>query len=256
MAMRHSWRVVLAFAALWLLYQGAEGVGMRWLHNTSVRDVLMTASVLVAWPLSRWLGWRGLGAYALDGDGWRRWLPGGLLLAVLAKFVAVWAGLRLGVYVIDPQAPATTPTDLMAGLPMLLLVTLVPSLAEDILTRGYWYRAAGLRWRSGTVFVPVSAAIFVLNHIYRLGNGPQEWLVLFAFGLPYAAALWRSGSLWAALGLHWGWNLGNGLQALLVPVDLRNAHGGAGLSIAAHLAMLVVVLLATRRASKMVNVGQ
>jgi membrane protease YdiL (CAAX protease family) len=164
--------------------------------------------------------------------------------------------LRLGVYVIDQQAPATTPTDLMAGLPMLLLVTLVPSLAEDILTRGYWYRAAGLRWRSGTVFVPVSAAIFVLNHIYRLGNGPQEWLVLFAFGLPYAAALWRSGSLWAALGLHWGWNLGNGLQALLVPVDLRNAHGGAGLSIAAHLAMLVVVLLATRRASKMVNVGQ
>ena len=254
--MRHSWRVVLAFVILWLLYQAAEGLGMRWLHNTSVRDVLMTASVLVAWPLSRWLGWRGFGAYALDGDGWWRWLPGCLLLAVLAKFAAAWAGLRLGVYVADAQAAVVLPADLMAALPMLLLVTFVPSLAEDILTRGYWYRAAGIRWRSGALFVLISAGIFVLNHIYRLGNGLQEWLLLFAFGLPYATALWRSGSLWAALGLHWGWNLGNGLQASLMPVELRSAHAGALLSIAAHLAMLAVVLLATRRASKVIDVGQ
>ncbi len=255
-AMRRAWRVVLAFAIPWLLYQSAEGVGMRWLHNAAVRDVLMTASVLVAWPLSRWLGWSGFGAYALGGDGGWRWLPGGLLLAVLAKFAAVWLGLRLGVYVADAQAPAATLASLLPALPMLLLATFVPSLAEDILTRGYWYRAAGIRWRSGTLFVLVSATIFVLNHIYRLGNGPQEWLMLFAFGLPYATALWRSGSLWAAVGLHWGWNLGNGLQASLLPVALRSAHGGASLSIAAHLVMLAAVLLAARRASKMVDEGQ
>lgn len=251
--MKHAWRVVLAFAILWLLYQSAEGVGTRRLHDNLVRDVLMTASVLAAWPLSRWLGWRGFGAYALDGGGGWRWLPGGLLLAVLAKFAAVWLGLQLGVYAADAQAPAAAPAAL---LPMLLLATFVPSLAEDILTRGYWYRAAGIRWRSGLLFVPVSAAIFVLNHIYRLGDGPLEWLVLFAFGLPYAAALWRSGSLWAALGLHWGWNLGNGLQDSLMPATLRDAHGGAGLSIAAHLAMLAAVLLVPRRPSKVVDEGQ
>ncbi|HEX8777682.1 MAG TPA: CPBP family intramembrane glutamic endopeptidase [Rhodanobacter sp.] len=253
--MKHAWRVVPAFAILWLLYQSAEGVGTHWLHNTLVRDVLMTASVLAAWPLSLWLGWRGFGAYALDGGGWR-WLPVGLLLAVLAKFGAVWLGLRLGVYVPDAQTPVDAPASLLPALPMLLLATFVPSLAEDILTRGFWYRATGIRWRSGMLFVPVSAGIFVLNHIYRLGNGPMEWLLLFAFGLPYAAALWRSGSLWAALGLHWGWNLGNGLQALLVPVELRDAHGGAGLSIVAHLVMLAVVLRVPRRPSKMVDEGQ
>lgn len=224
MAMRHSWRVVLAFALLWLLYQSAEGVGMLWLHNTAVRDVLMTASVLLAWPLSRWLGWRGFGAYALDGDGWWRWLPGCLLLAVLAKFVAVWAGLRLGVYVADAQAPAATPADLMAALPMLLLGTFVPSLAEDILTRGYWYRAAGIRWRSGALFVLVSAAIFVFNHIYRLGNGRQEWGLLFAFGLPYATALWRSGSLWAALGLESGQRLAGIADAGGIAWRTRRCH--------------------------------
>lgn len=251
--MRHSWRVALAFAALWLLYQSAEGVGTRWLHDNLVRDVLMTASVLAAWPLSRWLGWRGFGAYALGGGGGWRWLPGGLLLAVLAKFAAVWLGLQLGVYAAEAQTPAATPASLLPALPMLLLSTFVPSLAEDILTRGYWYRAAGIRWRSGVLFVLASAAIFVLNHIYRLGNGPLEWLTLFAFGLPYAAALWRSGSLWAALGLHWGWNLGNGLQDSLMPATLHSAHGGASLSIAAHLAMLAVVLLVPRRPSKMVD---
>lgn len=241
--MSHRTRLILAFAAIWLLYQGAEGVGMRWLHSNALRDVLMVASVLAAWPLSRWLGHRGYAAYALAGDGWWRWLPGGLLLAVAMKFVAVAAGLALGALVADTQAPAATAPMLLAALPMLLLSTFVPSLAEDILTRGYWYRAAGIRWRSGLVFVGASAAIFVLNHLYRLGEGPLEWLRLFAFGLPYAAALWRSGSLWAALGLHWGWNLGNGLQDLLLPVDVVGTVAATTLSIAAHLVMLAIVLL-------------
>ena len=245
--MAHRLRPVLAFAAIWLLYQSAEGVGSRWLHSDVVRDVLMVASVLLAWPLSRWLGFRGCAAYALAGDGWRRWLPGCLALAVLAKFLAVAGGLRLGAYAGAPDAGSAALATVVGALPMQLVSTFVPSLAEDILTRGFWYRAAGIRWRSGAVFVLASAVIFVLNHIYRLAEGPLEWLRLFAFGLPYAAALWRSGSLWAALGLHWGWNLGNGLQDLLLPVSVQDAAVATGLSIAAHLAMLAIVLLLPRR---------
>lgn len=237
-------RLVLAFAAIWLLYQSAEGVGMRWLHSDTVHNVLMVSSVLAAWPLSRWLGYRGYAAYALSGAGWRHWLPVCLLLAVLAKFAAVAMGRQLGVYADAPDSGAVAWLALAASLPMLLLATFVPSLAEDILTRGFWYRAAGICWRRGAMFVLVSAAIFVLNHIYRLGEGPLEWLRLFAFGLPYAAILWRSGSLWAALGLHWGWNLGNVLQDLLLPVTTSDVAGAVGLSVAAHLVMLALVLLA------------
>ena len=245
--MTHRLRLVLAFAAIWLLYQAAEGVGMRWLHSEPVRDVLMVSSLLAAWPLSRWLGYRGYAAYALSGAGWRHWLPVCLLLAVLAKFAAVAVGRQLGVYADAPGAAAVAWSALAPAMPMLLLATFVPSLAEDILTRGFWYRAAGIRWRSGAMFVLVSATIFVLNHVYRLGEGPLEWLRLFAFGLPYAAVLWRSGSLWAALGLHWGWNLGNGLQDLLLPVATRDATGAVGLSVATHLLMLALVLLVPRR---------
>ena len=241
--MTYRWRVLLAFVLLWLLYQGAEGVGARWLHSFPVQAGLMLACVVVAWPLSRWLGYRGYAAYALaGGNGLRWWLPGGLLLAVLVKFGAARLGLHMGVYTADALATAGAFAALLAALPLLLLSTFVASLAEDILTRGFWYRAAGFRWRSGVAFVLVSSAIYVLNHIYRLGNGPLEWLMLFCFGLAYAAALWRSGSLWGAVGLHWGWNLGNGLLAAVMPVSATDAHAAAWLSIGAHLLMLLLVL--------------
>lgn len=242
--MTYRWRALLAFVLLWLLYQGAEGVGARWLHSFPVQAGLMLACVVMAWPLSRWLGYRGYAAYALaGGNGLRWWLPGGLLLAVLAKFGAAWLGLHMGVYTADAPVSASVFAALLAALPLLLLSTFVASLAEDILTRGFWYRAARLRWRGGTLFVLGSSAIYVTNHIYRLGNGPMEWLMLFCFGLAYAAALWRSGSLWAAVGLHWGWNLGNGVVAMVMPVTALDAHAGNWLSIGMHLLMLAVVLV-------------
>lgn len=241
--MKSRWRPVFAFVMLWLLYQSAEGVGGRWLHSYPVQAGLMLSCVVLAWPLSHWLGYRGYGAYALTRrHGWQIWLPAGLLLAVLAKFAAVWLGLAWGVYALDTQAAPAGVASLLPVLPMLLLSTFVASLAEDILTRGFWYRAADIRWRGGVVFVLASSTIYVLNHIYRLADGPLQWLTLFCFGLAYAAALWRSGSLWAALGLHWGWNLGNGLVDLLMPATVVDTGMAPLLSIGAHLLMLLLIL--------------
>ncbi|HEY8585427.1 MAG TPA: type II CAAX endopeptidase family protein [Rhodanobacter sp.] len=242
--MNNRWRAVIVFVVLWVLYQSAEGVGERWLHSFPVQAGLMLSCVLAAWPLSRWLGYRGYGAYALGlHHGWQTWLPAGLLLAVLAKFAAVKLGLAWGIYAVDPQTTGDGLAILLSALPLLVLGTFVASLAEDILTRGFWYRAINIRWRGGVVFVLASSAIYVLNHIYRLGNGPLECLTLFSFGLAYATALWRSGSLWAALGLHWGWNLGNQLVDLLMPATAVDAHAAPFLSIGVHL-MMVLLLLA------------
>lgn len=237
--MPQRWRAPLVFAVLFLLYQSAEGVGERWLHSFAVQATLMVACVLAAWPLSQWLGWKGYGAYALQlrpARGWA-WLAGGLMLALLGKAVAVATGLRLGVYT---SASGGLAFEGFAGsaLPMLLLGTFIASLAEDILTRGFWYRAAGIRWRRGLAFVLFSSAIYVLNHLYRLERGPLEWAMLFCFGLAYATALWRSGSLWAAVGLHWGWNLANGLLA----IDTIDPRRGAVLSAATHLVILLILL--------------
>ena len=242
-------RIALGFALLFVLYQSAEGVGDRVLHSFPAQAGLMLACVLAAWPVSRWLGYRGLDAFALPMRGRAlAWLVPLLALAFGLKGAALQAGLALGIYLPDPAggAPAAT---LAAALPMLLLSTFVPSIAEDILTRGFPFRAAGLRWRRGVAFVAASSLLYVLNHLYRLGLGPMEWLMLFVYGLAYASALWRTGSLWAAVGLHWGWNLGNAALAVAMPTSTADVDGGRLLSMAAHLLMLAVVLIATRRAA-------
>ncbi|MCL6619518.1 CPBP family intramembrane glutamic endopeptidase [Thermomonas hydrothermalis] len=243
---RSTARSALGFVLLLLLYQSAEGIGDRMLHSFFAQAGLMLACVLAAWPVSRWLGYRGLEAFALPMRGRDLiWLVLLLVLAFGLKGAALQAGLTLGIYQPDPAG--TAPGSTLTALPMLLLSTFVPSIAEDILTRGFPYRAAGVHWRRGLAFVATSSLLYVLNHLYRLGLGPMEWLMLLVYGLAYASALWRTGSLWAAVGLHWGWNLGNAALAVAMPTSTTDVDGGRLLSMAAHLLMLAVVLIATRR---------
>lgn len=237
----------MGFLVLFALYQSAEGIGQRWLHSFAVQAGLMTLALLATWPVARWLGWPGWRAYALES---RRaawvWLVAGLLLAASLKLAAVRLGLALGVYA--PAAVDAMPTSvLLAYLPMLLASTFVPSMTEDILTRGYPMRATGIAWRHGTAFILASTALYVANHIYRLHLGPREWALLASYGLTYAAAAWRTSSLWPAVGLHWGWNLGNGLADGMFPADTADAGESAMLSVAMHAVMLLAVLALPRR---------
>jgi membrane protease YdiL (CAAX protease family) len=242
-------RAAIAFVVLFLLYQSAEGIGDRVLHSFAAQATLMTACVLAAWPLSRWLGFRGYGAWALDArPASFAWLGVGLALALSAKAMALWIGVRMGIYGATAGVAAQSAATVAAALPMLLLSTFVPSIAEDIVTRGFWYRGAGIAWRRGIAFVAFSSLAYVANHVFRLDLGAPEWTMLACFGIAYATALWRTGTLWAAVGLHWGWNLGNAALAVAMPTSTADVDGGRLLSMAAHLVMLAVVLIATRRA--------
>lgn len=245
--MGHRTRAAIAFVVLFALYQSAEGIGDRVLHSFAAQATLVTACVVAAWPLSRWLGYRGYGAWALDARASSvGWLAAGLALALSAKAMALWIGVRLGIYVAAPAIAPQSTAILVAALPMLLLSTFIPSIAEDILTRGFWYRGAGVAWRRGIAFVAFSSLAYVANHIFRLDLGASEWTMLACFGIAYATALWRTGTLWAAVGLHWGWNLGNHLADALVPLDIAAPALSPLLSGATHLLLAAVVLLLTR----------
>ena len=246
--MKQGTRAAVAFVVLFVLYQSAEGIGARLLGSFAVQAGLMLACVLAAWPLSRWLGYRGYGAWALEIDARAAsWLGAGLLLAFAAKAAALWVGLRSGIYAPSAETTQQGAMVLLAALPMLVLSTFVPSIAEDILTRGFWYRGSGIAWRRGLAFVALSTLMYVLNHVYRLGDGPMEWLMLACFGLAYATALWRTGTLWAAVGLHWGWNLANAVLGTWMPVESTDATQAPLLSAATHLLMTAIVLVLVRR---------
>lgn len=243
-ARRHPARTIAAFLILFLLYQSAEGVGQRLLGSMAVQAGLMISMMIVAWPVGRFLLRQGgYGAYAL---GWRRDVPMLLVLGILIAFVGRAAGLWLGVmthvYTVGPLAPGAGTHGLMilAGLGLALVSTFIPSIAEDILTRGLWWRVGG-PWLRGMRFVLISSLIYLLNHIYRLDRGPSEWVELFCFGLAYATAMTLTGTLWAAVGLHWGWNLANMLLDQYLAVEGVPGQA-AWSSAAANLLMLVIVL--------------
>ncbi len=235
-------RTLVAFAALFLAYQAPEGVGQRLLGSFAVQALLLCAFFVVAYGVARLVGYRPLDAYGLERT--RGSLRPFLLcfaLAIVAKVTAVGLGLIFGVY----QQGGTTPASVALPLATGLLMTFVPSIAEDIVTRGFWFRAAGVDWRP-LVFVLATSGIYVANHVYRLGAGIGEWSMLFAFGVAYSLAVVRFQSLWPAVGLHWGWNYGNLAAGTLMPFDTASVPASRALSIGAHLVMAGIVAALTR----------
>jgi membrane protease YdiL (CAAX protease family) len=228
------WRFWLCFLLLLACYQAAEGIGMRFLNSPFWQGVLMVAVLPLALILGAALLTGPLRAYALERRaGAGAWLLRMFAMALLGKFIAIAIGLGSGIYALEMRGVALS----AAAIAMALLVTFVPSIAEDLLTRGLWFRHGPLRALGGGGFVALSTVVYVLNHVYRLADGPLAWLMLACFGAAYAFALVRSGTLWAAVGLHWGWNAANALVDIFVEVNVLRAGAALLLSAAAHLAL-------------------
>ncbi|HJV41210.1 CPBP family intramembrane glutamic endopeptidase [Caulobacter sp.] len=244
---RPGWgRVLAGFALLFAVYQTAEGLQTVFAPGDPLGPVLMVASVLIAWPVGRWLGWRGYDAFGLDAS--PASLPllwGGMLLALLAKLASLSAGVGAGLIVPSASPPAGLT---LATVALGALMTFVPSVAEDIITRGFLLRALPVRlgfW----AYVLGSAALFTANHVWRFDWGVSEQVRLFCCGLAYGAAAWRWRTLWGAVALHWGWNFANALAGASIPLEVRDAVEGRYLSAAVHLALFVVVLCLPSRRS-------
>lgn len=240
-----SWpRVIAAFLLLFAIYQAAEGLNAVFTPGSPIGPALMLAVVVVAWPVGRWLGWRGYDAYGLDLNP-RSFacLAGGVLLAALAKLSALMVGLVTGAYVASEAADGATMSAnaVLLTLATAALFTFVPSIAEDIITRGFLLRTKPIT-RHFAVFAVLSAGLYTLNHTWRFDWGLSEQFRLFCFGLAYAAGAWRWRSLWGAVALHWGWNLWGMLSDTFLPLAVDVVQGRF-LSAGAHLVILAVVLL-------------
>lgn len=244
--------LALVFAVLFVAYQLPEGLGMRVLGSFPVLAILMLSFLPIAWLCGRALGFRGLDAWYMGlTPGWGKLLAACFGLAVLVKVAALAVGASLGVYRIEALGDAAHWQPVVMAALIALPFTFFPSVAEDIVTRGFLMRAfprLSQRW----LFVIASSALYVANHIYRLANGPAEWAMLFCFGLAYGAALYYSRSLWAAIGLHWGWNFAGQFGDRTLSIDAVNGMGPLVSSVA-HLVMLAVLVMAARSRARLQN---
>ena len=191
------------FIILFFLYHAAEYMIM--FKNSPVGFLAFQFLFLIAaWGIAKWQGRPGLKAWGLDTQrGFLIHLVVGLLMGCLLYGITFLIGCLAGI-----ERLVEIPTFATIAMPLGLFVfgNFFSSLSEDILTRGYVF--AHLRGKVGTSFLAfISATIYLLNHIYRLGDGFQAYLYLFLLGVLFIIPLLRTNRLWFTVGMHWAGNV-------------------------------------------------
>lgn len=240
-------RLILGFLVLFAGYHAAEY--MMLLRNSPTGFLALQAVFfLLAFLVARWQGFKGLAAWGITGGsrGLRN-LGTGLLVGGLLYSSYFITSLKTGHSVIDSIPPANQ------FLPAFLLFafgTFFSSLSEDILTRGYLFRQFGEKIPPNGL-VLLSALVYVLNHIYRLKDGPLVWLYLFIIGIFLMLALVRTKNIWLTLGLHWAGNIVyHTTNSIITTKQLSSGDSGTWLYIGFLLLLIpITIMICHRKAS-------
>lgn len=184
-----GWRVALGGTA-WLLAAVLAGaVTLRWLDGRSWRVLGFAPSRRAPGELA---GGVGLGAALL-------------LLAVVPLVLVGLVGFR---------AEAGGLAGYLASLAGGMFVLAAPAAAEEALFRGYPFQVLARAGGAGFAVLTTSAAFAALH-----GSNPNVGTIalanIFVAGVLLALVYLRTDSLWAATGVHLGWN-----WAMAVPLDL------------------------------------
>ncbi len=92
----------------------------------------------------------------------------------------------------------------------LLAFVFIQATAEELIFRGYLLQQLGALSRSWLVWAVIPSLLFGLIHYNSdLPNygGVYYVLITFLMGLAFSVLVWRTGTLWAAAGLHVGINI-------------------------------------------------
>lgn len=203
-ARRHdAIKVLVSFVVLFALYHGAEYFIL--FQNNAAGFLggqalfFITAGLLGAWYRRNCLRAWGL---PFTRQAWGPLLSGvvlGVVLYAVPFFVALAFGIEKVVQVPDGA------TIVQASLPFAFGV-LFSSFSEDVLTRGVPYAHFRKKMKV-PLLVLLSAVLYVLNHIYRLVDGPDTLFYLFLLGVVFIIPVVRTGNLWLTGGMHWAGNV-------------------------------------------------
>ena len=181
-----------------------------------------------------------------DGLRPRAFAAGALVAAVLG---AISLALSLGSEEVTRQADLAA---WAARVPLVLAALLIQTSAEEIAFRGFLMQSLAARFRSPLVWMLLPALLFGVSHLNGDAGIRNAWLMAGAatvIGLVLADVTVRTGSLSAAMGLHFANNAAAVL--LLAPatpilsglalwvVDMDPAGGDAALGIAFDLGLAV-----------------
>ncbi|MFA6276171.1 MAG: CPBP family intramembrane glutamic endopeptidase [Pedobacter sp.] len=223
------------FVILFSIYHFPEFFNAFW-----IMAVCKVGFLLIAFLLALMQGWKGLGGFGLSlKSAWGYNLIKGLSIGLLGFGFSVLCSVGLGY---ERVAVYPTIQTLIKQLPTLLLMTSIPSIAEDILTRGYLFGHLGSKMKK-EYWIFLSAIVFVLNHIWRLNDGAAVLTYLFLLGLLLAYTVWNTKSLWLAFGIHWGSNIAYESTNSLLNIESLVSHKGSTWVLAIIWGVILLIFL-------------
>lgn len=234
MEVRRKASIFGGFILLFIVYHFPEFFSVFW-----IMAIFKIGFLFVAFLLAPMQGLKGLGGFGLQlKNKWALKLTAGLLLGLLFFSIAFFGSVGLGYEIIKEKVSLSL---ILRSLPVILLMTAIPSLAEDILTRGYLL--AHVKNLKQGFWIFLSALIYLLNHIWRLNDGTAVLTYLFIFGVVLAVAVWFTGSLWLAFGIHWGSNIAYELTTNIPKTENPDFPDGPNWILSLCWAVLVLLLL-------------
>lgn len=201
--MNNSVKIVIIFAVLFIVYHSAEY--MIVFKNSPISFFLFQGLFFIlAWLFGKWYSGNGLSAWGLPFT--KKILPfiaWGVILGIFLYGIPFIISLFLGIEQIV-KLPDTL-SIMNASLPFALGV-LLSSFSEDILTRGILYTELDSKVKPQWLAV-ISAFVYLLNHIYRLSDGPQSWSYIFMLGIVLIIPVLVTKNLWLTGAMHWAGNV-------------------------------------------------
>jgi uncharacterized protein len=194
---------IVGFTILFFLYHAAEY--MILFKNSPLGFLSFQLLFFVAaWLIAKWQRKPGFAAWELDfKKNVAKHLLLGIIMGILLYGITFITGLLLHIEKIT-EVPALAA--MVTPLGLFIFGNFFSSFSEDILTRGYVYNHLANKI-SNWLLVIISATIYLLNHIYRLGESIETHIYLFLLGVLFVIPLILTKRLWYTGGMHWAGNV-------------------------------------------------
>lgn len=207
---------------------------------------------IAAWLIGRWQFKTGLTAWGLNVKKclWKHLILG-MVMGVLLYGVTFMASQWLG---IERVKEVPTFAAMASPLGLFIFGNFFSSLSEDVLTRGYVYKHLQGIMSNGWIVI-LSATVYLLNHIYRLGDSIDTNIYLFLLGVLFVLPLIRTKRLWFTGGMHWAGNVTFYFTHEVLKVEEVNKGFSPNYILSLVILLLIPVNYYLLRKFRMISIG-
>lgn len=173
---------------------------------------LQFGAILLFFPLAyfiaKWVGLDGLtGMGLLFHHGWKKNFIYSFLIGF--SFWIVWYSIEFQTGQLD-YVGMKPPTELFMPILEIFVGFFVGSLINDLIVRGYVMNLLKGRIHIFWIFT-ISVLLYALDDYWFAGLSIQNMIFSIILGLSLTFAVYKTGSIWADTGIHYGLNIAYGL---------------------------------------------